>query len=70
MVLIEHHMDVVSELCEIVTVLDGGKVIAEGSPAQIKRDAKVITAYLGAAEPDAATPDAAPAPASSPAETP
>lgn len=52
-VLIEHHMDVVSELCETVTVLDGGKVIAEGPPAQIKRDARVITAYLGAAEPDA-----------------
>ena len=62
-VLIEHHMDVVSELCETVTVLDGGKVIAEGSPAQIKRDTKVITAYLGAAEPDAPPPGAASAPA-------
>jgi branched-chain amino acid transport system permease protein len=59
-VLIEHHMDVVSELCETVTVLDGGKVIAEGPPAQIKRDAKVITAYLGAAEPDAAPAASAP----------
>jgi branched-chain amino acid transport system permease protein len=62
-VLIEHHMDVVSELCDTVTVLDGGKVIAEGSPEQVKRDAKVITAYLGAAEPDPAPPGAAPAPA-------
>ncbi len=46
-VLIEHHMDVVSELCDVVTVLDGGKVIAHGSVEDIKRDPKVIHAYLG-----------------------
>ena len=30
-ILIEHNMDVVSELCNVVTVLDGGRVIAEGA---------------------------------------
>jgi ABC-type branched-subunit amino acid transport system ATPase component/ABC-type branched-subunit amino acid transport system permease subunit len=54
-ILIEHHMDVVSELCHVVTVLDGGKVIAEGSAEEVKRDPKVIEAYLGTTNDIAAT---------------
>lgn len=60
-VLIEHHMDVVTELCDVVTVLDGGRVIAEGRPDEVKRQPAVIAAYLGGA--DAAPPPTAAAPA-------
>ncbi len=52
-ILIEHHMDVVSELCNVVTVLDGGKIIAQGSAAEVKRHPQVIAAYLGVAPAEA-----------------
>jgi branched-chain amino acid transport system ATP-binding protein len=46
-VLVEHNMGLVMAICDRVVVLDFGAKIAEGPPAQIRDDEKVVAAYLG-----------------------
>jgi ABC-type branched-subunit amino acid transport system ATPase component len=45
--LVEHDMKVVMGICERLYVLDQGKVLASGTPEEIRANPKVITAYLG-----------------------
>jgi branched-chain amino acid transport system ATP-binding protein len=55
LLVIEHDMALILGLCQRIQVLDHGKTLAEGSPVEVRRNQKVIEAYLGAA----ATPQAA-----------
>ena len=46
--MVEHNMSVVSDLCSVITVLQRGSVLAEGSYAEVSTNPRVLEAYLGA----------------------
>jgi len=45
--LVEHHMELVMKVCDLIWVLDAGRVIASGTPDEIRRNPAVLEAYLG-----------------------
>ncbi len=51
--LIEHRMSLVMDVCERIVVMDFGQVIARGRPGEIREDPRVVDAYLGSEEPGA-----------------
>jgi branched-chain amino acid transport system ATP-binding protein len=46
-VLVEHNLRVVADLCDRVTVMQRGKVLVEGSYDEVRNDERVVNAYLG-----------------------
>jgi len=45
--LVEHHADLIFEICDFVTVLNLGRTLASGTPAEIRVHKEVVSAYLG-----------------------
>ena len=48
--LVEHDVPLVFELCSTVVVMETGKVVSSGTPDQVSRDPRALAAYLGASE--------------------
>jgi branched-chain amino acid transport system ATP-binding protein len=45
--MVEHNMSVVSDLCQVITVLQRGSVLAEGSYTEVSENPEVLEAYMG-----------------------
>jgi branched-chain amino acid transport system permease protein len=52
--IVEHHLELVADICRSVTVLDRGRVLAEGSPSETFKNPLVVAAYVGRSAKDLA----------------